>query len=84
MNLDPVPLVRLLLTHVIPDELVRHEAGIITLLLDERPSLAFELLATAYVPPGTPLGVVLLKVEVEPLATGQLEAGISSRESVVG
>ena len=28
MNLDPVPPVRPLLTHVIPDELVRHEAGI--------------------------------------------------------
>ena len=28
MNLDPVPPVRPLLTHVIPGELVRHEAGI--------------------------------------------------------
>ena len=28
MNLDPVPPVRPLLTHVIPGELVRREAGI--------------------------------------------------------
>ena len=66
MNPDPVPPVRLLLTHVIADEPLRREAGVITLLLDERPTLAFQLLTPAYgIPPGTTLRVVLLEVGVE-------------------
>ena len=69
---------------MIPDEPVRHEAGIITLLLDERPTLAFELLSPAYVASGTPLWVVLLEVGVEALAACQSKTGISSRESVMG
>ena len=84
MNLDPVPPVRPLLTHVIPGELVRREAGIITLLLDERPTLAFELLTLAYVPSQTPLWIVLLEVRVEALAACQSKAGIGSHESIVG
>ena len=63
-----MPLVRLLLTHVIPDEQVRHEAGVITLLLDERPTLAFELLTPVYVSSRAPLRVILLEVGVETLA----------------
>ena len=85
MNPDPVPPVRPLLTHVIPGDLVRREAGLITLLLDERPTLAFELLTPAYgVSPRATLQVVLLEVRVEALAACQSKAGIGSRESVVG
>ena len=84
MNPDPVPPVRPLLTHVIPDELVRREAGIITLLFDERPTLAFELLIPAYISPGAPLWVVLLEVGVETLAACQLKTGISSCKSIMG
>ena len=84
MNLDPVPLVRPLLTHVIPGELVQREAGIITLLLDERPTLAFELLTLAYVSPRVPLWVVLLEVRVEAFAACQSKTGIGSRESIMG
>ena len=84
MNPDPVPPVRPLLTHMIPGELVRREAGIITLLLDERPTLAFVLLSAAYESSGAPLGIVLLEVRVEALATCQSEAGVGSCEAVVG
>ena len=85
MNPDPVPPVRPLLTHVIPDEPVRREAGIITLLLDERPTLAFELLTLAYgIPPRATLRVILLEVGVEALAARQSKTGISSRKSIVG
>ena len=84
MNLDPAPPVRPLLTHVIADESLRREAGIITLLLDERPTLAFALLPTANESSGTPLGIVLLEVRVEALAACQSKTGISSRETVVG
>ena len=84
MNLDPAPPVRPLLTHVIADELLRREAGIITLLLDERPTLAFELLTPVYgISPGAALRVVLLEVGVEALAACQSKAGVGSRESVV-
>ena len=84
MNLDPVPPVRPLLTHMIADEPLRCEAGIITLLLDERPTLAFELLTTAYgVSSRATLGVVLLEVGVEALTARQSKPGISSRELVV-
>ena len=84
MNPDPVPPVRPLLTHVIADGLLRREAGIITLLLDERPTLAFELLTPAYESPRTPLGVVLLEVGIEALAACQSKTGVSSCEAVVG
>ena len=85
MNPDPVPPVRPLLTHVIADEPLRREAGIITLLLDERPTLAFELLTPAYgVSPRASLWVVLLEVGVEALAACQSKAGVGSREAVVG
>ena len=85
MNPDPVPPVRPLLTHVIADEPLRREAGIITLLLDERPTLAFELLTPMYgVSPQATLGVVLLEVGIEALATCQSKTGVSPRESVVG
>ena len=84
MNPDPVPSVRLLLTHVIPAELVRCEAGIITLLLDERPTLAFELLTAPYEPPGVSLRIVLLEVGIESLAAGQPEACVSSSKAIVG
>ena len=84
MNLDPSPPVRPLLTHVIADEPLRCEAGIITLLLDERPTLAFELLATTDESPGTPLRIVLLEVGVEALAACQSKTGVGSCESVVG
>ena len=84
MNPDPLPPVRLLLTHVIAAELLRREAGIITLLLDERPTLAFALLPTAYESPGTPLGVILLEVGVEPFAACQSKTGVGPGEAVVG
>ena len=84
MNLDPVPPVRPLLTHVITDEPLRREAGIITLLLDERPTLAFELLTAPYESSWASLRIVLLEVRVEPLATGQPEAGVGSGEAIVG
>ena len=84
MNPDPMPPVRPLLTHVIVDEPLRREAGIITLLLDERPTLAFELLSAAYESPGTPFGVVLLEVGVEAFAARQSKTGIGSRKAVMG
>ena len=84
MNLDPVPPVRPLLTHVIADESLRREAGIITLLLDERPTLAFALLTAAYESSGAPLGVILLEVGVESLAACQSKTGVGSRKAVVG
>ena len=84
MNPDPVPPVRPLLTHVIVDGPLRCEAGIITLLLDERPTLAFELLTAAYESPRTPLGVILLEVEVEALAACQSKTGVGSCEAVMG
>ena len=85
MNLDPVPPVRPLLTHVIPGKLVRCEVGIITLLLDERPTLAFELLTPAYgVSPRATLRIVLLEVGVEALAACQSKTGVGPRETVVG
>ena len=84
MNLDPVPPVRPLLTHVIADGPLRHEAGVITLLLDERPTLAFELLTPTYESPGSPFRIVLLEVGVEPLAAGQSKTGVSLCESVMG
>ena len=85
MNLDSVPPVRPLLTHVIAAEPLRREAGIITLLLDERPTLAFELLTPAYgISPGTALRIVLLEVGVEAFAACQSKTGVGSRESVVG
>ena len=85
MNLDPVPPVRPLLTHVIAEGPLRREAGVITLLLDERPTLAFELLTPAYgVSPRTTLRVVLLEVGIEALAACQSKAGVGSCESVVG
>ena len=63
MNPNPVPPVRPLLTHVIADEPLRREAGIITLLLDERLTLAFELLTPAYgISSGATLRVALLEV----------------------
>ena len=84
MNLDSVPPVRPLLTHVIPAEPVRREAGVITLLLDERPTLAFELLTPVYVSAGATLRVILLEVGVEALAACQSKTGVGSRETVVG
>ena len=84
MNLDSVPPVRPLLTHVIPGELVRREAGIITLLLDERPTLAFELLTPAYEPSWASLRVVLLEIGIEPLTACQSKAGVGSRKAVMG
>ena len=84
MNPDPVPPVRPLLTHVIADEPLRREAGIITLLLDERPTLAFGLLTATYESSGTTLGIVLLEVRVEAFATRQSEAGVGSHETIVG
>ena len=84
MNPDPVPPVRPLLTHVIADGPLRREAGIITLLLDERPTLAFELLTVAYESSGPSLGIILLEVGVEALAACQSKTSIGSRESVVG
>ena len=85
MNPDPVPPVRPLLTHVIADGPLRREAGIITLLLDERPTLAFELLTPAYgVPPGAALRVVLLEVGIEALAACQSKTGVGSSEAIVG
>ena len=83
MNPDPVPPVRLLLTHVIAGGLLRREAGIITLLLDERPTLAFELLTAAYESSGAPLGIILLEVGVEALTACQSKTGVGSREAVV-
>ena len=85
MNLDPAPPVRLLLTRVITGEPLRCEAGIITLLLDERPTLAFELLTPVYgVSPRAALRVVLLEVGIEALAACQPKASVGSRESIVG
>ena len=85
MNPDPVPPVRPLLTHVIADEPLRREAGVITLLLDERPTLAFELLTPSYgVSPRAALRIVLLEVGVEAFATCQLKAGVGSHETVMG
>ena len=85
MNFDPSPPVRPLLTHVIADEPLRREAGIITLLLDERPTLAFELLTSAYgVSPRVPLRVVLLEVGVKALAACQSKTGVGSHEAVMG
>ena len=85
MNLDPVPPVRPLLTHVIADESLRREAGIITLLLDERPTLAFELLTPTHgVSPRASLRVVLLEVGVEAFAACQSKTGVSSRETIMG
>ena len=85
MNPDPVPPVRPLLTHVIALGPLRREASIITLLLDERPTLAFELLTPAYgVSPRATLRVVLLEVWVEALAACQSKTGVGSRESVMG
>ena len=85
MNPDPVPPVRPLLTHVIAGGLLRREAGIITLLLDERPTLAFEFLTPAYgVSPRATLRVILLEIGVKPLAACQSKTGVRSRESVVG
>ena len=84
MNPNPVPLVRQLLTHMIPGELVRHEAGIITLLLDERLTLAFDLLTAAYESPRASLGVVLLEVGVEAIAACQSKTGVGSRKAVMG
>ena len=85
MNLDPSPPVRPLLTHVIAGEPLRHEAGIITLLLDERPTLAFELLTPACgVSPRAPLRVILLEVGIEAFAACQSKTGVGSREAVVG
>ena len=84
MNLDSTPPVRPLLTHVIADEPLRREAGIITLLLDERPTLAFELLTPAYESSRASLGVVLLEVRVKALAACQSETGVGPRKTVVG
>ena len=85
MNPDPVPPVRPLLTHVIADDLLRREAGIITLLLDERLTLAFELLTPTYgIPPRAALRVVLLEVGVESFAACQSKTGVGSHEAVVG
>ena len=84
MNPDPVPPVRPLLTHVIADEPLRREAGVITPLLDERPTLAFGLLTAAYESPGTPLGIVLLEVGIEALAACQSKTGVGSRKAVMG
>ena len=84
MNPDPMPPVRPLLTHVIADEPLQREAGIITLLLDERPTLAFEFLTVTYESSRASLGVVLLEVGVEALAARQPKASVGSREMVVG
>ena len=85
MNLDPAPPVRPLLTHVIADEPLRREAGIITLLLDERPTLAFDFLTPAYgVSPRTSVWVVLLEVGIEAFAACQSKTGVGSREPVMG
>ena len=85
MNPDPVPPVRPLLTHMITEGPLRREAGIITLLLDERPTLAFELLTPAYgVSPRATLRIVLLEVGVEAFAARQSETGVGSCESIVG
>ena len=78
MNLDPVPPVRPLLTHMIAEGPLRCEAGVITLLLDERLTLAFELLTPAYgVSPRAALRVVLLEVGVETLAACQSNSQVS-------
>ena len=84
MNPDPVPPVRPLLTHVIADGPLRHEADIITLLLDERPTLAFELLTPVDEPSWASLGVILLEVGIEALAACQSKTGVSSRQAVMG
>ena len=84
MNPDPVPPVRPLLTHVIADEPLRREAGVITLLLDERPTLAFVLLTAACESPGASLRIVLLEVGVETLAACQSKTGVVSCKAVMG
>ena len=84
MNPDPVPPVRPLLTHVIADGPLRREAGVITLLLDERPTLAFGLLTATDESSRAPLRVILLEVGVEAFAARQSKTGIGSCEAVMG